>query len=75
MIGKLLTKVFGSSNDRILKQIRPIVSQINDLESQIQSLDDGQLAAKTVSFKERLGKYRIVSRIIDHHQASIKGKT
>jgi len=56
MIGKLLTKVFGSSNDRLLKQIRPIVSRINDLESTVQPLDDGELAAKTVAFKERLFK-------------------
>ena len=72
MIGKLLTKVFGSSNDRILKQIRPIVSQINDLESQIQSLDDGQLAAKTVSFKERLAKGEPVEDLLPEAFAVIR---
>ncbi|OEU48669.1 MAG: preprotein translocase subunit SecA [Desulfobulbaceae bacterium S3730MH12] len=56
MIGKLLTKVFGSSNDRLLKQINPLVTQINGLENEIQPLDDGALAAKTVEFKERLEK-------------------
>lgn len=56
MIGKLLTKVFGSSNDRLLKQINPLVTQINGLENEIQPLDDGALAAKTIEFKERLAK-------------------
>ncbi|WP_457576051.1 preprotein translocase subunit SecA [Desulfomarina sp.] len=56
MIGKLLTKVFGSSNDRILKQIRPVVNRINELEKDIQPLADDELAAKTVDFKERLNK-------------------
>ena len=72
MIGKLLTKVFGSSNDRILKQIRPIVSQINDLESQVQSLDDAQLAAKTVSFKERLDKGEPVDDLLPEAFAVIR---
>ncbi len=54
MIGKLLTKVFGSANDRILKEIKPLVKKINDLESEIEPLDDAALAAKTVEFRERL---------------------
>ncbi len=56
MIGKVLTKVFGSSNDRFLKTLRPIVSRINDLEPEIQALDDAALAAKTIEFKQRVEK-------------------
>jgi preprotein translocase subunit SecA len=56
MIGKLLTKVFGSSNERYLKQLRPIVNRINELEKDIQPLDDDSLAAKTVAFKQRVEK-------------------
>ena len=56
MIGKILTKVFGSSNDRYLKQLRPTISRINDLEKDIQPLDDSALAAKTIEFKERIDK-------------------
>ena len=33
MIGKVLTKVFGSKNDRILKEMRQVVNRINDLEA------------------------------------------
>jgi len=54
MIGTLLTKVFGSNNDRALKQIQPLVKQINELEDALLPLNDAQLAAKTVLFKERL---------------------
>ncbi len=56
MIGKILTKVFGSSNERYLKQLRPVINRINELESGIQSLDDTALAAKSVEFKQRLEK-------------------
>ncbi len=56
MIGKILTKVFGSKNDRVLKEIQPLVNRINELEASVQPLDDVMLAAKTVEFKERLAK-------------------
>ncbi len=56
MIGKILTKVFGSENDRVLKKIKPIVNRINELESTVSSLDDAALAARTVEFRERIAK-------------------
>jgi preprotein translocase subunit SecA len=56
MIGTLLTKIFGSSNDRYLKQLRPLVAKINELEAEIQALDDAALAGKTVLFKERVAQ-------------------
>ncbi|KPJ98843.1 MAG: preprotein translocase subunit SecA [Desulfobacterales bacterium SG8_35] len=56
MIGSALTKIFGSKNERVLKQLQPLVDRINSLESDIQKLDDGALAAKTVSYKERIAK-------------------
>ncbi len=51
---KLLTKVFGSSNQRYLKSIQPIVEQINELEPAIKKLSDEQLRARTAEFKEQL---------------------
>ncbi len=56
MIEKILTKVFGSSNDRYLKQLNPLVTRINELETDIQPLDDAALAGKTGEFKQRLEK-------------------
>jgi preprotein translocase subunit SecA len=54
MLSKVLTKVFGSKNERELKRIQPQVDRINKLEPQMQVLDDTALAAKTEEFKERL---------------------
>ncbi|HYU98358.1 MAG TPA: preprotein translocase subunit SecA [Pyrinomonadaceae bacterium] len=51
---KFLTKVFGSSNQRYLKSIQPIVEQINELEPAIKKLTDEQLRARTAEFKEQL---------------------
>jgi preprotein translocase subunit SecA len=49
----LLKKLIGSRNDRLLKQYRKVVSQINSLESAIAALTDDQLAAKTQDFRTR----------------------
>jgi preprotein translocase subunit SecA len=56
MIGKALTKVFGSKNDREIKSLRKIVSRINDLEPSVEPLSDAELQAKTVEFRERVAK-------------------
>ncbi|WP_432723394.1 preprotein translocase subunit SecA [Jeongeupia wiesaeckerbachi] len=53
MISTLLKKVFGSRNDRLLKQYGVIVKQINALEAQTQALSDDALKAKTEEFKQR----------------------
>ncbi len=53
---KTLTKVFGSKNDRIVKQLGRTVARINDLEPSIQPLSDAELAGKTVEFRERIAK-------------------
>ncbi len=54
MISKALTKVFGSKNDRVIKELRKIVARINDLESSIEPLSDEELKEKTVEFRERV---------------------
>ncbi|SCK10806.1 preprotein translocase subunit SecA [Vogesella sp. LIG4] len=56
MIPSLLKKVFGSRNDRLLKQYRQTVAQINGMEDAMKALSDEQLAAKTAEFRERNGK-------------------
>jgi preprotein translocase subunit SecA len=50
----LLKKIFGSRNDRTLKQLRKQIAQINMLEPQMQALSDDALRAKTDSFRERI---------------------
>jgi len=54
MIGKALTKVFGSKNDREIKALRKIVAQINELEPSIEPLSDEELQGKTGEFRERI---------------------
>ncbi len=54
MIDKFLTKVFGSSNQRYLKSIQPIVEQINALEPSIKKLSDSELGARSSAFKEQV---------------------
>ena len=56
MIGSMLTKIFGSKNERILKELQPLVEKINGLEPGIKALDDAGLAGMTVRFRERLAK-------------------
>src|ERR1700752_2207448 len=51
---KFLTKVFGSSNQRFLKSIKPLVEQINSLEPSVQKLSDDELRARSAAFKERV---------------------
>ena len=56
MIDKFLTKVFGSSNQRWLKSIQPIIHHINELEPTVKRLSDDELRARTVEFKERVAR-------------------
>jgi preprotein translocase subunit SecA len=52
----ILTKIFGSRNDRLLKQYRTGVARINALEPQYEQLSDEALKAKTQEFKDRIAK-------------------
>jgi preprotein translocase subunit SecA len=54
MISGLLKKIFGSRNDRLIKQYSQTVVRINALEAGLQTLSDEQVRAKTGEFKERL---------------------
>ena len=53
MITKIFTKIFGSRNDRTIKNLRKTVALINALEGQLESLSDEELKAKTAEFRER----------------------
>jgi preprotein translocase subunit SecA len=54
MISKILKSVFGSRNDRLLKQYRQTVVRINALEAEISALSDDALRGKTAEFKQRV---------------------
>ncbi len=51
---QFLTKIFGSRNDRLLKQYRKTVERINALEPSLEGLSDEALKAKTDAFRQRL---------------------
>src|ERR1044071_4192327 len=51
---KVLTTVFGSSNERFLKTIRPLIERINEFEPGIQKLSDEQLRERTAFFKAQI---------------------
>ncbi len=59
-----LTKIFGSRNQRLLKQYQKIVREINALEPQLELLDDDALKAKTAQFKERIEKGESLDAIL-----------
>ena len=52
--GGLARKIFGSSNDRRVKSMRPRVEAINALESEMQALSDEQLRARTDQFRQEI---------------------
>jgi preprotein translocase subunit SecA len=64
MLPKLLTQIFGSRNERLLKTYRKVVQQINALESQYEGLSDDQLRGKTEEFKKRIAAGETVDDLL-----------
>ncbi len=64
MINKLLTRVFGSRNDRLLRQLDRIVARINALEPEMQQLSDEALKAKTPEFQQRVAGGEALDKIL-----------
>jgi preprotein translocase subunit SecA len=54
MFNKVLTRIVGSKNERVLKRLNPMVARINDLEPQTKALSDEQMRAKKDEFRARL---------------------
>jgi len=79
LIGQTLAKVFGTSNERAIKRIQPLVGEINALEPQMKQLTDEQLRAKTQEFrakiKERLKEVEEeIARITEELKKSSEGE-
>ena len=64
MINSLLTRVFGSRNERQLRQLNRIVAKINALEPEMQKLSDDQLKAKTPEFRERIAAGEALDKVL-----------
>ena len=72
MINKLFSKVFGSYNDRQLKQLMPIITQIEELEEDYRKLTDEELKAKTPEFKKRLENGETLDDILPEAFATVR---
>ena len=53
-LDKILTKIFGTANERLIKRLLPVVTAIGELEADIKQLNDEELRAKTVEFRARI---------------------
>ena len=56
MLNRLLTALFGSRNERLVRQLSKSVAKVNALEAALKDLDDAALQAKTAEFKARVAK-------------------
>ncbi|MEK8030142.1 preprotein translocase subunit SecA [Ideonella sp. DXS29W] len=72
MLPKLLTQIFGSRNDRLLKGYRRTVEQINQLEATFSKLDDAALQGKTAEFRDRLAKGETLDALLPEAFAAVR---
>ena len=67
-----LTQIFGSRNERLLKQYRKTVTQINALEPSLEKLDDAALRAKTDEFKSRVANGEALDDLLPEAYAVVR---
>jgi preprotein translocase subunit SecA len=72
MLPKILTSIFGSRNDRLLKQYRQLVAQINALEPQFEALDDVALKSKTDQFRRRFADGDSLDKLLPEAFATVR---
>ncbi|HHC71263.1 MAG TPA: preprotein translocase subunit SecA, partial [Thiotrichales bacterium] len=72
MVSKILRKVFGSRNDRLIKRMSKVVEVINGLEPQIEKLSDEQLRDKTREFRERLDQGEALDNLLPEAFAVVR---
>ena len=72
MFPKFLTTIFGSRNQRLLKQNRRLVDKINALEPQFEALDDAALRAKTDAFRQRVAQGAALDDLLPEAFAAVR---
>ncbi|STO53723.1 preprotein translocase subunit SecA [Canicola haemoglobinophilus] len=72
MLRTIVTKIFGSRNDRILRRLNKQVRIINKLEAEFETLTDEQLSAKTAEFRERLQNGEKLESLIPEAFATVR---
>jgi preprotein translocase subunit SecA len=72
MISGFLKKIFGSRNDRLLRQYSSTIARINALESQLQGLSDADLAAQTPALKARVANGESLDSLLPEAFATVR---
>ncbi|HSW19345.1 MAG TPA: preprotein translocase subunit SecA [Ramlibacter sp.] len=72
MAKNFLTQIFGSRNDRLLKQYRRVVERINALEPELEKLDDEALRGKTQQFRDRIAKGETLDALLPEAFAVVR---
>ena len=65
LLNSAIAKVFGTSNERAIKRLRPLVEQISALEATIEPLSDDELRAKTGEFRQRIAESIAAANVAD----------
>jgi len=72
MITSLLTRIFGSRNERLLQQMNKLVGQINKFEPALQNLNDEELRGKTDELKQRLSQGQTLDNLLPEAFAVVR---
>jgi preprotein translocase subunit SecA len=72
MISRVLKAIFGTRNDRLLKQYSKTVREINALEPSVAALSDERLAARTAEFKDRHAKGETLDQLLPEAFATVR---
>ena len=72
MLNSFLTRIFGSRNERVLRQLGKTVAKINALEPEYQALSDEELRGKTAQFRERLAAGAALDSLLPEAFATVR---
>lgn len=72
MINKLIRKIFGTRNDRLIKEARGYVAKVNALEEQMRAMSEEELKGQTTLFKERLAKGETLDDLLPEAFATMR---
>jgi preprotein translocase subunit SecA len=72
MLGALAARLFGSSNDRVVRKMRPSVDSINALEARIGGLSDDELKGQTALFRARIEKGESLDKLLPEAFATVR---
>ena len=70
-LGKIAKKVFGTPNDRRIREVQAIVENINSLEKDFSLLSDNEISSKTEEFKQRYGEGETLDKLLQRHLLTV----